>query len=697
MSSNIDYLLRTGTVKLLEIKDSDIRIATLEQARDAIDKGIHIGGAVSSVIPLVSLFYSGVLDLDVVNPTRRGQDMFVLSKGHVVAPMAAIFADMGYFDRSVLAKSRSWDSILNGHPGPILPGVHISTGPLAQGLGVAQGFALGGKLTPAFDVFCITGDGELQEGLIWEAVMYSGYRKLDNLCIIIDRNSGQLDDTKQLIFPMVGLDRRLESFGWRVFNVDGTQYGTVLQALESFKYDPRDGRPTAIISRTRKGYGAFSSFMTGHKVTLPDDISAREIDLQQQRRAARIAVFLEFFNGLATLENEGKALQEKLLAVAARSNLEVAIHSGNAVDVKPKPSVVKTKRAPVRGKEVSYDDGKLPKLDMTQKYAANSIITQAMRVFAGDPKVVSIDADLASTSGLEAGIEYVDMKRALNVGIAEGNMMNIGEAFAAMGYNTWVSTFTIFFDWKVLRRIAIGYQERLEAIAAPDGWLSTGHGLDITFLATASDIDTVTNGATHMGNDDVMFFSNIPHLKIINVSCPRQMLGVMKWIMEGNKGLVYVRILRAATPVIYDEGFTFDYGRGYTLRGSLEDKAVIIASGRAVFESLAAAEVLAEKGIKVGVVDMPSIDEELLLKLYDSGKLLVISEQNNGYIWSQLRSVLFRERRQIDAARILAINTLDKRGRARFIHSATYSELIDHLGLSPEHVAKAIRERLKVE
>jgi transketolase N-terminal domain/subunit len=213
----------------LEIKDADIRILTLKQCRDAVDKGIHAGGAFSTTIPLVALYYGGAIECDIADPTERGQDMFVLSKGHAVAPMASIYADLGYFDRSVLINSRSQESILNGHPGPILPGVHISTGPLGQGLAVAQGFALAGKKSPNFDVFCITGDGELQEGPIWEAVMFSSYKKLDNLCVMVDKNAGQLDDTKQLIFPLLDLERRLAAFGWRVFNVDGTQYGPVVE------------------------------------------------------------------------------------------------------------------------------------------------------------------------------------------------------------------------------------------------------------------------------------------------------------------------------------------------------------------------------------------------------------------------------------------------------------------------------------
>src|SRR5689334_24312687 len=188
-----DYLLRQGILKLLAIKDSDIRILTLEQCRDAVDKGLHAGGAFSATIPLVALYYGGFIDVDVVDPTRRGQDLFTLSKGHAVATLASIYAELGYFDRSILRNSRSYESILNGHPGPILPGIHIATGPMGQGFSVAQGFAVAGRTNPHFDSYTMTGDGELQEGPIWEAVMYAGSKQLDNLCLLVDQNNGQLD------------------------------------------------------------------------------------------------------------------------------------------------------------------------------------------------------------------------------------------------------------------------------------------------------------------------------------------------------------------------------------------------------------------------------------------------------------------------------------------------------------------------
>ena len=675
-------------LKLLAIKDSDIRILTLEQCRAAVDKGLHAGGAFSAIIPLVSLYYGGFINADVEQPTRRGQDMFVLSKGHAVAPMASIFAEQGYFDRSVLLGSRSYQSILNGHPGPILPGVHISTGPLGQGLSVAEGFALMGKTSPRFDVFCMTGDGELQEGLIWEAVMYSAHKRLDNLCVLIDRNNGQLDIVDRLIWPAPDLEAVFQALGWRVENVDGTSYGSVCEALSKFKFGERNGKPTVILSNCSKGQGGFSNFMNRHKVEIPDALMEQELALQAELREARVREFAGYFSEL------GEDLQMEILDLAGEMRIEVREEASGELSVASIIGPAVAKRAPRRDKSIRYDPAALPRIEKGKDYAASAIVTAAMKVFARDSRVVSIDADLGSTSGLEAGVGAVDQGRALNVGVAEANMMSMGEAYAAMGCNTWVSTFCPFFDWKVLRRIAVGYQERLEAIAAPEGWLSEGHGLDLTFLATAANLDTRTNGATHMGNDDIMIFDGIGHLKIIDVSCPQQLLSIMKWIMAGNKGLVYLRIMRAASAVLYAPDFEFEFGKGSVLRQGASDAAAIISSGRGVHEAMAAAAECEKSGLGVSVVDMPSIDEALLLELYDSGKLLCFAEQNNGYIWRKFQAALFRRGTPIDPRRSFAVNALDSEGKPHFIHSGTYVQLLNAFGLTPAQLAESLARRL---
>lgn len=685
--------MRNVIISLLEIKDSDIRITTLKQCQNAVDKSIHIGGAFSSIIPFVSLFYGDIIKTDVTNPTKSGQDIFILSKGHCVASLASIYADLGYFDSSLLIKTRSICSVIKGHPGPVLPGVYVSTGPLGQGLGVAQGLALQGKANPHFDVFCLTGDGELQEGLIWEAVMYSGHKKLDNLCMIIDANSGQLDDTKQLILPLPQLGKKIESFNWNVLDVDGMQYGPVLEALKTFKTGHRNGRPTAIICNTRKGFGGFSSAMTSHKATLQDALVQQELDLQIKQMKDRVSDFIRLGNDVIRPNNQKISLED-IVQFSARLNLKVETNHGQISDVKPIPPKTKLVAAPTRDKKINYNNQDLPIPDKTKEHSASSVITQAMRIFARDTRVVSIDADLASTSGLEAGISYVDSSRAMNVGVAEANMMNIAEAYAVTGHNVWISTFCPFFDWKVLRRIAIGYQERKEVIDTKSGWLTAGHNLDITFLATAPNFETTTNGATHMGNDDILLFDAIAHLNIIDCSCPNQLLGIMKWIMEGNKGLVYLRIMRAASKVIYDEHFNFQFGKGYILRQSDKDQAVIISSGRGVHEALTAADELNNAGLGVGVVDMPSIDRDLLIKLSKSGKYLIIAEQNNGYIIRHLKEFVFNDSKSIDTSRIISINALDAEGKPRFIHSGTYQELLQYCGLSAKQLVEKIKNTL---
>ncbi len=686
----VERIAELANYKLLEIKDSDIRILTVHQGKTAVDKGLHIGGAFSAVIPVVSLYYGDVMKFDVENPTAEGQDLFVLSKGHAIAAVASVYADLGFFPESYLENSRSYDSILNGHPGPILPGIHTATGPLGQGVCVAEGFALAAKIGRARDVFCLTGDGELQEGVPWEGIMYAGAKRLDNLCMIVDKNEGQLDSTQRLTFSMARIEETFESLGWRVLSVDSTRYEPVLEALRDFKYGPRDGKPTAIICNSQKGWGGLSNFMGNHKVDVPDSVADQEILLQERRREVREADLAALLDAAG---DQRAAVLAQVREDGKRMGLLVSVGKSGEVSVKEAKRKVKMKRAAKRDKKIVYDAGKLPVFDPAKKYVAADVVTSAMKVFALDSRVASVDADLASVSGLEKGTAFVDVNRAVNVGIAEANMMCVAEAMAALGYNVWGSTFCPFFDWKVLRRIAVSYQERLESIERKDGWLAAGHGLDITFLALAPDLETKTNGATHMGNDDLNVYDGVAHLKMINASCPQQLLSVMKWIMEGGKGLVYLRILRSGSGILYGKDFVFEYGKGYYLRKSPDDRAYIVSSGRGIYEAIEAVKLLRAQGISVGVVDMPSVDAAMIGELYESGRKIVIAEQNNGYLWSHFRKVLFG-RKKIETGNLVPINLLDEKGMPRFIHSAAYDELLQAYGLAPKQIAERIRKLL---
>lgn len=688
--SSFDRQVSRARAALLRVKEEDIRLKIVLQGETAIDKGVHIGGAYSAVIPLVSLFYGGYMDFDPADPTAPGQDMFILSKGHAVAAMAAVYADLGYFPESVLRGSRSIHSILKGHPGPILPGVPLSTGPLGQGICVAGGLAMAGRDFPRFDVFCMTGDGELQEGMPWEAIMHAGAKRLENLCVLVDANNGQLDNVDSLLFQFHDLTGSFESFGWRVFSVDGTRFEPILAALDEFKNDRSVGAPTAIIVNSSKGFGGIGEIRKIHKHTFTDEQVATERRGLLARREGAVKEFGAVVrSAFSELEAEGRHIdgfRSVLEKLAERAGYRLDFGE-NGVTIAGEAKKPAAKRAPPRKKRIVYDESALPVLTPGKSYSASSVISQCMQVFAKDSRVVTVDSDLSSTSGLQEGVAQTARARALNVGIAESNMMNIGEAFAILGGNVWVSTFCPFFDWRVLRRIAIGYQERAEAIAAEDGWLSEGHNLDITFLATAPNLETRTNGATHMGNDDSLVFDAIAHLKIIDISCPQQLIAVSKWIMEGNKGLVYLRIPRASSPVIYGPDYVFEYGKAHWLKGDVSSDAIIVSAGRGVLEALGAADILAKRGKTAAVVDMASTDEATLLSLATSGKLLLIAEQNNGYILRALERAVFGAR-GVDRGKIVVVNLSDENGKARFIHSATYEELTSEYGLSAAKLAE---------
>ena len=291
---------------------------TLEQCRDAVDKSLHAGGAFSATIPLVALYYGGFIDIDVADPTRRGQDLFVLSKGHAVAALASIYAELGYFDRSVLRNSRSYTSILNGHPGPVLPGIHLATGPMGQGFCGRAGICdrrphRRRGSTPT----ALTGDGELQEGPIWEAVMYAGQKHLDNLCVMVDRNNGQLDIANRMVFPDARARARCSrrSTGRCTASTPRSTRASTRRSKQ-FRYGPRNGKPTAIICHGTKGHGALSDFLNKHKVTVPDR-AARAGDRAADGAAARSRGRVQSVPPAAADDSlTAGALQDALLEIA---------------------------------------------------------------------------------------------------------------------------------------------------------------------------------------------------------------------------------------------------------------------------------------------------------------------------------------------------------------------------------------------
>lgn len=671
-------------LQLLRIKESDIRIETILQCKTSVDKGIHIGGAYSCILPLTALFYGGYIRLNIYDPTDSDQDLFILSKGHSLAAMASIYADLGYFDKSVLCNSRSVKSILNAHPGPLLPGVPVSTGPLGHGISVSCGFATYRKLHECGDIYCMVGDGELHEGSNWEGILYAADKRLDNLCVMVDRNYGQSDCLNDLVVSLGDLAGKFSAFGWKVYDIDGTSMEEVCEALGKFKNAPRGGKPTVILCSTSKGFGGFAAVTGNHKATIEDDIVDRELELQRARRQERIQRL------------QGLAATRELMDLASGLNYQLVTKNNKIMDIIPTEQFTKVKKAAGRNKTVAYNPALLPAPELGKEYMCDQIVRSTMSVFACDPKVYSIDSDLANTSGLQDGVGMTDRTRALNAGIAEAHMMNMSEALAAEGCNVWNSTFAVFFDCRAFRRIAISYQERLENISS-GGNLSEGHGLDITYLATAPNLETQTNGATHMGNDDELVYGEIAYLKIIDICCPQQLVSAMRWIAEGNKGLVYLRIPRYRIQTLYQEDYRFEFGKAYPLCENRESRAVVISSGRGVHEALKAEAELIKDNISIDVIDMPSVDEEYFCRIAGCGKEIIFLEQNNGYLYQAFLRVLAQRKTDIPVKSLTAFNCRKEDGSLQFIHSGTYKELAGALKLDAASLISYIRSKCQKE
>ena len=218
----------------------------------------HPGGSLSATDILVALYYSE-LKVDPKNPKWEERDRFVLSKGHCVPALYAVLAEKGFFDKALLSTLRKLGSPLQGHPDMVkVPGIDMSTGSLGQGFSAAVGMALSLKVdNKANRVYALLGDGENQEGIVWEAAMSAGDYKLDNLTAILDNNGLQIDGRCSEVMCVEPLKDKWTSFGFHVITIDGHNMAAILEALETAK--TIKGKPTMIIAKTIKGKGV--SFM----------------------------------------------------------------------------------------------------------------------------------------------------------------------------------------------------------------------------------------------------------------------------------------------------------------------------------------------------------------------------------------------------------------------------------------------------
>ncbi len=266
-------------------KAAELRITILEAALRA-GKG-HVPPAFSWVELAVALFHGGVLRLRPSQPAWPDRDRFILSKGHGCLTLYAVLADFGFFDKSELSRVSSDGSMLAGHPDPLIPGVEAMSGSLGHGLGVGAGLAIGARLDGRDSLSVVLlGDGECNEGSVWEAAMFAAHHKISRLVAIIDRNGLSSTGYTEDVLTLEPFDQRWRAFGWDTVVCDGhsfTELGGVLDGLRNRKSD----RPIAIVARTIKGRGV--SFMENSPLWHHRMPKGPEIDQARRELAAALA------------------------------------------------------------------------------------------------------------------------------------------------------------------------------------------------------------------------------------------------------------------------------------------------------------------------------------------------------------------------------------------------------------------------
>ena len=250
--------MKIENIEELKEISKKVRISIIEQVYNA--KSGHPGGSLSCA-DILTVLYFNQMNINEKEPKAPLRDRFVLSKGHCAPAVYGTLAERGFFEKEKLKEFRKIDGNLQGHPDMNkVPGVDISTGSLGQGLSVANGMALSSKLNhDGYRVYCLLGDGEIEEGQVWEAAMTASKYHLDNLCAIVDYNGLQIDGKVEEVKGLDNLEGKFKSFGFNTIVVDGNNMEQLIDAFETAKLTKE--KPTMIIAKTIKGKGV--SFMEG--------------------------------------------------------------------------------------------------------------------------------------------------------------------------------------------------------------------------------------------------------------------------------------------------------------------------------------------------------------------------------------------------------------------------------------------------
>lgn len=499
-----------------------------------------------SAADVATVLFDTYFRYDLADPLHLGNDRFILSKGHAAPLLYSLFALSGAFSPEELLTLRKFDSRLEGHPTPRFPYSDASTGSLGQGLSIGAGLAYIAKNEKLpYKTFVLTGDGELAEGQVWEALNFASYYKLDNLIVIADIN--RLGQSQETMFEhhIDEYMNRFRAFGADVMGIDGHN----LQEIDSAYKDAlanKSGKPYVIVAKTFKGSGV--SFLENkdgwHGKPLKQD------DLEK---------------ALKELGDLDEALRFSL-----KKPSNITISSG----------VKKTRKSAVQSK-VTYKIG--DEIATREVYGA---------VLAGigesDPAIYALDAEVKNST-FSQDFKKVFPERFVECFIAEQNMVGVAVGMARAGKKPFVSTFAAFLTraFDQIRMAGIGHA-------------------NITFVGSHSGVSIGEDGSSQMGLEDMAMFGTIPNSVVIHPADAVTTVAMLPLLAE-HAGISYLRTLRPKTNVLYDHSEEFHIGGSKVLRSSKKDSLTIAATGITVFEALKAYDILLSKGVTVRVIDCYSV------------------------------------------------------------------------------------------
>jgi transketolase len=549
----------------------------------AVNSG-HPGGSLGCTEFFVTLYHEILQRKEGFTMDGIGEDLFFLSNGHISPVFYSVLARSGYFPVSELATFRKINSRLQGHPTTHenLPGIRIASGSLGQGLSVAIGAAQAKKLNnDTHLIYSLHGDGELQEGQNWEAIMYASAKKVDNLIATIDLNGKQIDGTTDEVLHMGSLKAKFEAFDWDVLEIkEGNNIEAILSGMNDAKSRTGKGKPVCVLLHTEMGNG---------------------VDFMMHTHAWH-----------------GKAPNDEQLAKALEQNPETL---GDYSSLTPEEGI---KNASGFNKtEVKTLENKTPYLVIPAS-GVRGLNTGSKDTRSGfgagmtelgqkNENVVALCADLIGS------LKFDDFKknhpeRFFQIGIAEANMIGIAAGLTIGGKIPFTGTFANFSTGRVYDQIrqSIAYSDKNVKICASHAGLTLGE-----------------DGATHQILEDIGLMKMLPGMTVIN-TCDYNQTKAATLAIADHNGPVYLRFGRPVVPNFMPADETFVIGKAIVLNEGTD--VTIIATGHLVWEALLAAEALEAKGISAEVINIHTIkplDEEAIHKSVAKTGCVVTAEEHN--------------------------------------------------------------------